>query len=160
MAAGAAGEVWRIASARYAGQAFDGEGARLYGGRWNHAGVLLVYTSESLSLSALEFFVNLEPALAPAGLVAASASVPADLPVRSIGIAELPAGWRNYPAPEALKDLGTAWARGGETAALWVPSAVIPRERNLLLNPRHPDFGRIRILPAEPFSFDPRMWKS
>jgi RES domain-containing protein len=151
--------VWRITSTRYAERAFDGEGARLYGGRWNHPGTAIVYTAQTLSLCALELFVHLEPELAPKGLVAIPAEIPADVRMGSLEIADLPVDWRTYPAPDSLKDLGTAWARGDETVALSVPSSIIPHERNYLINPAHPDFSRIRILPAEPFAFDPRMWK-
>lgn len=157
---GEALEVWRITTSRHAERAFDGEGARLYGGRWNHSGAPLVYTSLALSLCALEYFVHLEPGLAPQNLVAIRAEIPADLRIESREAHDLPSDWRVYPAPDSLKDLGTAWARGREAAVLSVPSAVIPYERNVLLNPVHPDFGRIRIHPAEPFAFDPRMWKA
>ena len=157
---GEALQVWRITTARHAERAFDGEGARLYGGRWNHSGTPLVYTSLTLSLCALEYFVHLEPALAPRSLVAIRVELPAGLRIGSLDVRGLPSDWRVYPAPDRLKDLGTAWARGKETAALFVPSAIIPHERNVLLNPVHPDFGRIRIHPAEPFALDPRMWKA
>lgn len=151
--------VWRITRRRHAERAFDGEGARLYGGRWNHPGVAVVYTSATLSLAALEYFVQLDPDAAPSDLVAVAAELPAGLSMNVLEPADLPAGWRAYPAVEALRDLGTAWVRAGETAALSVPSAVIPRERNLLLNPAHADLGALRALPPELFSFDPRIWK-
>jgi RES domain-containing protein len=150
---------WRITSARFAGRPFDGEGARLFGGRWNHPGTPLVYASETLSLSALEYFVHLDPSLAPRGLVMAAAEIPPGLGLQEIEASALRGDWRSYPAPEALKDIGTAWVRSGEGAVLLVPSCIIPAERNVLLNPAHPDFGRIRIVPVEPFAFDPRMWK-
>jgi RES domain-containing protein len=152
-------EVWRITSAKHAERAFDGEGARLYGGRWNHPGVQVVYTSRTLSLCALEYFVHLEPALAPKDLVAIRAEIPAGLSVSSLALLDLPSDWRAYPAPDVLKDLGAAWVRAGNTLALSVPSALIPHEQNVLLNPAHPDFPHVLIDPATPFSFDPRMWK-
>ncbi len=71
----------------------------------------------------------------------------------------LPRNWASYPAPEALAELGTAWADSLRSAVLIVPSAVIPQEENVLLNPEHADFARIRIGAARPFSFDRRMWK-
>ncbi|HEX9671448.1 MAG TPA: RES family NAD+ phosphorylase [Thermoanaerobaculia bacterium] len=151
--------VWRITRQLYAERAFDGEGARLYGGRWNRPGEAVVYTSETLSLAALEYFVQLDPDTAPDDLVAVAAELPPGLAVRSLAPADLPAGWRSYPALEALQELGTAWVRAGETAALSVPSAVIPHERNLLLNPAHPLLTGLRVLPPEPFGFDPRVWK-
>jgi RES domain-containing protein len=155
----AGGTIWRITSARYAGRAFDGAGARLYGGRWNHRGTAVVYCSETLSLAALEYFVNLDPELAPPDLVSVAADLPADLAVETLEVEGLPSKWRSYPGPKVLKDLGTGWARAGRTAVLFVPSSVIPRETNVLLNPAHPDFPNIRLHPAEPFSFDPRLWK-
>jgi RES domain-containing protein len=151
--------VWRLTSARYGANAFDGEGARLYGGRWNHPGVAVVYCSSSLSLAALEYFVHVEPDLAPPSLVAVAADLPAGLDVEALEVEALPANWRTYPAIERLRDLGTGWVRSGRTAVLQVPSSVIPHEMNVLLNPAHPDFAKIHIREAEPFSFDPRMWK-
>ena len=149
--------VWRICSRGH--RRFDGEGARRYGGRWNHPGISLVYTSGSLSLAALEFFVHVDIDIAPAGLVAIQADVPDSLTIETIKIASLPKDWRRYPAPEALKKIGTAWAAKVSTAILAVPSAMIPEERNYLLNPAHRDFKRIRIYRPTPFRFDPRMWK-
>jgi RES domain-containing protein len=149
--------VWRICSRRH--QRFDGEGARRYGGRWNHAGSLVVYASGSLSLAALELFVHVDIDTAPADLVAIPVDVPDALSVETIKIASLPKDWRRYPAPEALKNIGTAWAAKASTAILAVPSALIPEERNYLLNPKHRDFKRLRIHKPIPFRFDPRMWK-
>jgi RES domain-containing protein len=150
--------VWRITSARYGGHAYDGEGARLYGGRWNQPGTPVVYGSWTLSLAALEYFVHLEPDLAPPDLVAVAAELPAGLPVETLEVEALPGNWRTYPAPERLRDLGTGWVRSARTAVLQVPSSVIPHEMNVLINPAHPDFARIKIRDPEPFSFDPRMW--
>lgn len=149
--------IWRICSRRY--RRFDGEGARLYGGRWNHAGTSIIYTSGSLSLAALELFVHVDTDIAPAGLIAIPADFPKNLTVKTLDVAKLPRNWRVYPAPEALKEIATAWIIESSTAVLAVPSAVIPSERNYLLNPKHPDFKRIRIRNAIAFVFDPRMWK-
>lgn len=118
----------------------------------------MVYTAITLSLCALEYLVHLEPALAPAHLVAIAAEVPGALRLAEIEAAALPSDWRGYPAPERLKELGTEWARSAGTVGLWIPSAVIPHERNLLLNPAHPDFARLRLQPPQPFAFDPRLW--
>src|SRR5262249_30224678 len=148
--------VWRICRRPYA--AFDGEGARQAGGRWNHRGVAVVYTSATLSLAALECFVHLDPSDAPTDLVVIPAAIPDRAARREIAAATLPPSWRRYPGSDALADLGTAWVRAGASAILVVPSAIVPRERNFLLNPAHPDFRQVRLGAAEPFSFDPRMW--
>jgi RES domain-containing protein len=146
--------VWRLA--KRSRPAFDGEGARLYGGRWNHPGVPIVYTAESLSLAVLEFFVHLDPEDAP-DLVAISADVPDGVRVDRLDLRVLPRDWRATPAPASLADLGTAWARGGATALLAVLSALVPRETNYLLNPTHPDFRHVRIGRPEAFTLDPRL---
>ena len=122
----------------------DGEGARLYGGRWNYAGTAVVYTSASLALAALELFVHIDVDL---------------LPNETVKAASLPRNWRRYPALESLKDIGTNWAARGSTAILTVPSAIIPEEQNYLLNPAHRGFKQVRLRRSIPFHFDPRMWK-
>jgi RES domain-containing protein len=148
-------KVWRLCKRRQA--AFDGEGARRASGRWNHRGTAVVYTSETLSLAALELFVHCDPALLPDDLVAIESEIPDGLAIRRVDATRLPRDWRQYPAPDALAAIGSDWARGLATAALSVPSAVVPRERNVLLNPAHPDFRKIRVGRPEPFSLDARL---
>lgn len=149
--------VWRIAPRLRS--AFDGEGARRTGGRWNEKGIPAIYTSATLALAALEYFVNVAPDNAPADLLACPAEIPDRLTIKAIRARDLPRSWRNYPAPEQLPLLGSRWAQSLETAVLAVPSAVVPQETNYVLNPRHPDFLEIAVGEPEPFSFDPRMWK-
>ena len=146
--------VFRIS--RKAHAAFDGEGARLYGGRWNRRGTAVVYASESLALAALELLVHAEASLLPEDLVAVAAEVPDALEVESVALRELPRNWRLHPAPEILAERGTEWAKSTRTAVLAVPSALVPSERNFLLNPEHPDFRRIRVARPEPFEMDAR----
>ncbi len=147
--------VWRLC--RRAHAAFDGEGARLAGGRWNRRGTPVVYVSQSLSLAALELLVHADAALLPDDLVAIPAEIPDALSIETLDAADLPRDWRRYPAPESLAERGTAWARAARSPALSVPSAVVPSERNFLLNPAHPDFGKIRIGKPERFALDGRL---
>lgn len=151
--------VWRIIPKLHLSQAFDGEGARRFGGRWNGLGTRVVYASATLSLAALEFFVNLDRDTEPDQLVAVSADIPDDTRIGYIEVSDLPKNWRSYPVPEELQDLGTAWVTSASAAVLVIPSAVIPEEHNYLLNPAHPDFKRFRLNKPEAFHFDPRMWK-
>ncbi len=151
--------VWRLCRRRYAARACDGEGARLDGGRWNTPGIAVVYASVTVSLAAPELLVHLDAEEAPADQVAIPVDVPAELAVREIAAGDLPRNWRTTPAPLVLQQLGNNWARALETPLLSVPSAVVPRERNYILNPRHPDASRLMIGTPEPFSFDPRLWK-
>jgi RES domain-containing protein len=152
-------QIWHISKQKHAQTAFSGEGARRFGGRWNQPGVAIVYCASSLSLAALETFVHMEIEDTANLLVAIPALIPAGLLIEALSVTNLPSNWRNYPAPPELADLGDAWLNANTSAVLQVPSAVIPREANLLLNPNHPDFTRIEIGTPEPFSFDPRLWK-
>ncbi|HEY7615976.1 MAG TPA: RES family NAD+ phosphorylase [Terriglobales bacterium] len=147
---------WRICRRPYAAETQTGEGARLYGGRWNSRGVRVVYSSTSLALAAVETFVNLEPNLRPDDLVSIEGEIPKKIRIGKLD-QQLPPDWyrsRN----ESLQRIGDEWVRKGETVALLVPSAAIRGEWNLLLNPAHRDFSRIRFQDPEAFEFDTRMF--
>jgi RES domain-containing protein len=150
---------YRLSNKAYQAMAFAGEGARLAGGRFNHKGTRVVYCSESRALAAMELFVNLDPVLAPPELVFIAVDVPDGI-IATLDIAALPSDWRDYPAPDAVKDIGTEWVEAGSSAALLVPSVVMPEEKNLLLNPEHADFSRVKIGKPIKFAFDGRMWKT
>jgi RES domain-containing protein len=152
-------QVWRISKARYADAAFSGEGARLYSGRWNPAGVRMVYTSPSLALAAMEFFVHLDPSVAPGDLVSVTATIPASIKVERITIKGLPQDWRAAENP-TLQALGAEWAASLRSAALEVPSVPIEGEWNVLLNPAHPQFAKIHIAAPRHFHFDKRMFRA
>jgi RES domain-containing protein len=150
---------WRLVKEKYAGTAFDGEGARRHGGRWNHPGTAVVYVSGSMSLAALETFVHLGRAASGLKYVTFAVDIPDAVEVTKIGVRALPANWRSEPPGDETKQIGTEWADKGETAVLDVPSVIIPGESNLLLNPAHTDFRRLVAALPRAFSFDPRMWK-
>ncbi|PSF35820.1 hypothetical protein C7H19_15460 [Aphanothece hegewaldii CCALA 016] len=152
-------DIWRITKNKHAATAFTGEGARRFGGRWNGKGAPMVYCASTLSLAGLETFVHMESEDADNLLVAIRATLPATLKTERLTVDELPANWRDYPAPSILADLGDKWIRENRTAVLFVPSVVIPIEENVLLNPEHPEFSLIEIGQPMPFSFDLRMWK-
>ncbi|HUO85405.1 MAG TPA: RES family NAD+ phosphorylase [Thermoanaerobaculia bacterium] len=147
-------DVWRIIKSRYADTAFDGEGARRSGGRWNSPGRALIYTSSTLSLAVLEIFVHLRNKEILSAYSVIPARVPAGL-IQDLG--DLPENWRTYPAPPALQLLGDAWIESGSSAALRVPSAIVESEYNYLLNPAHGRFGEIEIGSPRPFAIDPRL---
>jgi RES domain-containing protein len=149
---------WRICRRRYAAEAASGEGARLYGGRWNSRGVRVVYASTSLALAAVETFVNLEPNLRPADLVSIEGDIPDAVEIGRLDLNTLPADWHKT-RDESLHRFGDAWIRRGPNPALLVPSAAIHGEWNVLLNPAHPDFPRITFLNPKPFDFDARMFR-
>ncbi|MFN0121679.1 MAG: RES family NAD+ phosphorylase [Blastocatellia bacterium] len=154
--------VWRLCHQRFAATAFDGEGARLYGGRWNHKGLPLVYCSATLSLAVLETLVHHRVTIPPPDFVAIPAELPAPIKsktlIKILTPADLPADWRENPPPASLQQIGSDWLQSAATVALAVPSAIVPGECNYLLNPRHRDFARLAIGAPQPFPFDPRLW--
>ena len=149
---------WRIARGRHASDAATGEGARLYGGRWNSKGIRVVYASTSLALAAVETFVNIDPGLRPGDLVSVSGEIPQGLAVSRIDPDTLPAGW-HQARNESLRKTGDDWIREGHTVAILVPSAAIRGEWNLLLNPAHVQFAKVVFQKPEPFEFDFRMFR-
>ncbi len=150
--------LYRVLRNAYARNAFDGEGAFRFGGRWSSPGVRLVYTSEHQSLAMLEYFVHLDADDPPPDLILAIADIPNDLALKWITASELPATWRQTPASPSLTKFGDEFVSRGEHVALVVPSALAPAENNWLLNPVHPDFKHIRIKPHEALEYDLRMF--
>lgn len=147
--------VWRLT--RRAFTALDGEGARLHGGRWNSEGTAVVYASTSLALAALELLVHVDPADAPDDLVALGIDVPDDAPRGALPHEALPADWNRVADHPACAALGDGWVRGGAELALLVPSAIVPEEANVLLNPAHRAMARVRLAVARDFAFDRRL---
>jgi RES domain-containing protein len=150
-------QVWRLFPRRFRSTAFTGVGGLYAAGRWNHLGVAMVYTSTSRALAALEFFVNLEPNEAPDDLAIAEASVPDEF-IESLELDLLPPNWRGLNHA-TCRDLGSGWAASNQSLALQVPSAVVDGDWNVLLNPKHPEFTRVRIAASKPFRYDERMFR-
>ena len=148
--------VWRLANSRYA--ELDGEGARLYGGRWNNPGTPLIYAATHVSLALLEQLVHLGPERLPATLRAFMIDVPDDTPPETATSgAEDMTECRRY---------GDEWAASRRSAALIVASVIVPSsldpgeiataERNVLLNPKHASAGTWRAVETS-FRVDPRL---
>lgn len=149
--------IWRLCRAAHAQAPLSGEGARIYGGRWNAKGTRMVYCAGSLSLACMEVLVHLDLRRLPRDYQAIAIDLPDDVPRKILATPELPPDWNQVPGPESLKQLGSAWAATGSEAVLVVPSAVIPFEFNYLVNPGHVDAGRLTVLPAIPFPSDDRL---
>ena len=148
-------KAWRIVKEKHAATAFSGEGARLFGGRWNSPGIGLVYTSGSMALAALESLVHLNP---PVIFKYVKVLIEFDdALVEKFDPTALPADWKDEPPPSSTKSIGDFWAKQGRSAVLELPSVIIPGEPNFLLNPTHPDFKKTVIGKPERFSFDPRL---
>ena len=142
----------------HAASAFTGEGARLFGGRWNSKGSAVVYTAGSASLAFLELLIHLSSHRVLEAYRMCEVTFDGSL-VEAINASDLPTHWRSAPAPLELKQIGDAWGRNCSSAVLRVPSVIVDSEVNYLLSPAHPDFSRIEINPPKPCQFDPRLLK-
>lgn len=150
-------DVYRLVKRKWLAQAFDGEGARLYGGRWNSKGNACVYCAGSESLALLEVLVHLSDARVAQHYAMLQLQIPEEhlLNARSD---TLPADWREEPAPPSTASFGDAWLESGQSLALAVPSVIVPRESNYLLNVLHPAFHTVVALAKElSFGIDPRL---
>lgn len=150
---------WRIVQKRWAQSAFSGYGARLEGGRWNRAGIPMVYTAESLSLASLEIIVHLPEASL---LYTTYVRIPVTFSPDQMTVLSkdtLPADWDSIPESESTQKIGTEWASENRSLLLKVPSSVVPEEHNFLINPSHPEAAHLSIGAPAPFRFDPRLVK-
>jgi RES domain-containing protein len=148
----------RLTLAKYAGTALSGIGGLHAAGRWHRAGHPVVYASESTALAVLEVLAGTRDrtVLRDASYVRLTVDVPAEGIVRLSG-AELPPDWQAWPHGESAQELGSRWLASRASLGLSVPSTLIPTERNVLLNPLHPDWGRVEASGPEAFVFDARL---
>jgi RES domain-containing protein len=147
-------QVWRLVRARHADAPLAGVGAAIAGGRWNSVGVRVAYTSQHRSLALLEMQVHLRADQVPDDLALVAIDVPDALVTT---LARLPSGWNALPWSTAAREAGDRWVARAESLALRVPSVVVPGESNVLINPAHAAFGRVRIARPEGFGFDRRL---
>lgn len=145
---------FRLVQDQWAHSAFTGEGARRFGGRWNHVGSPAVYLASSRSLAALEIIVH-----APRdALLMPWRMIEVDVPDAWIDIpTKLPKDWRRQPSADEARDFGSRWLAASANFALRVPSAIIPQEHALLANPGHPHLRKLKGHSPEPFQFDPHL---
>lgn len=147
---------WRIVRAARAKSAFTGEGARIYGGRWNSPGTAVIYVSEHESLAALELLVHLTP-LSPRDRYLSFRLEWENKLTEHFPAKSLPPHWKAEPPDFQTMQIGDDWVRSGKSVALAVPSVLSASEVNFLLNPKHPDFKKIKISQSVEYRFDSRL---
>jgi RES domain-containing protein len=147
-------KLFRIAEEQFAGD-LTGEGARLYGGRWNPKGIPMVYTAESVALAALEVLVRIAT---PKHYFRAIYVVPDSASIESVIVTDLPANWLQLHPNSHLIELGKRWALERRSLILQVPSAVVLGEGwNYLINPLHPEISTVAVTDSAPFEYDFRL---
>jgi len=146
---------FRIADRRH--PIFDATGAMLKGARWNSPGKRILYAAESYAGAVLETLVHANLGSLPKTLASVTIHIPDDVPLEALQ----PSALANWSAEDlhASRCFGDLWIDEQRSAVLLVPSVVLQgRERNVLLNPAHPDFPRIHADAPEPVLWDPRLF--
>jgi RES domain-containing protein len=153
--------LWRIATdaREYEADDLSGKGAEKSGGRWNRAGLAVVYCASNISLACLETFVHLNAGGLPLNRTLVRIDVPDELWTNRERLAAsvLRIGWNSVPESKVSLDIGDAWLKGGTSAILEVPSAIVPEETVLLLNPTHRGVRGINAVKVRPWTYDGRM---
>ena len=147
---------WRITREKYIDETFTGEGAKLWGGRWNPVGHPAVYCAESLSLAILELIVHLEDDNDINSFMAIPVSFSPKI-ILSLLKSKLPKRWDSLPiGPESIA-VGKKWLDEKKFPILEVPSTVVPIESNFVLNPLHSDFSSLEIGKPQAIHIDSRI---
>ncbi|GHC55493.1 RES family NAD+ phosphorylase [Ulvibacter litoralis] len=152
-------KVYRLAKNNFIND-LTGEGARLYGGRWNKRGDALLYFSEHLSLCVLELLTRIDYDLITKEYSYIEAEVPLGLIESLTKPEKVVKGWRDNPPVSRTQDYGSTWINSKSSLGLSVPSAVLPKELNILINPLHKSFSKIKVSKSFPLDLDARVLNS
>jgi len=149
--------VYRLAKEHFRND-LSGKGAEIAGGRWNNKGIALLYTATNRSLCMAEVLVHQPLGKLPKDFWLLSIDVPDDCPLQTLASDKLPDNWNTLPHSPESRIIGDRFVSEGKFIGLLLPSAVVQGDQNLLLNPGHSDFPRVKIVEIEPFVFDPRFF--
>lgn len=147
--------VYRLAIEQYCDD-LSGTGSKLFGGRWNHVGTPVVYTTENISLSVLEILVRTDKTMIPLNYMLIRIEIPDNITPTLITTSKLKKDWKEDI--DNTQFIGTEFARNNQSVILKVPSAVVDEEHNYILNPAHPDMKKVKIKQLMPFRFDKRFF--
>jgi RES domain-containing protein len=150
-------KVYRLSRATYAND-LSGKGSSFKGARWNSIGMEMIYTAESRALALAEVMVHFSAAMMPPDYRMVTIDIPDDLAIQQLSVDELPREWNVFPYLSSTQSVGDSFIQENKFSILRVPSAVVPGDFNLLLNPHHADFRKITIEKIEKFPFDNRIF--
>lgn len=151
-------EVFRLSREKYA-TPLSGKGSALKGARWNSVGVELIYTAANRSLAMAEVAVHFTLATLPDDYVIITISIQDDIEIKEAFEKDLPLNWKIFPYPISTQKIGDDFVVENKYCILKIPSVVTSGDYNLLINPGHKDFGRMKITGIEKFPFDKRIFK-
>lgn len=147
--------VYRLTSAQYSND-LSGNGAKLYGGRWNSFGLPALYTTEYISLAVLEMLVHVKAYQSPLNFKLITLEIPETASFASIDYKKMKKNWRDDLG--YLQSMGDAFLTERQSLVLKVPSAIVETENNFIINPAHRDLDKIKIRQSENFMFDKRLY--
>lgn len=145
--------VYRISTCHFIND-LSGEGAFRNGGRWNRKGVRVLYTAENAALAMLEALAHITMLSLKQPFCMARISMPDD--VQEVDTHLLPAGWNAQPPSDVAADLCTSFVAEAKHLALKLPSVLVPDNYNIILNPLHPLFAKVKVVAISNISFDQR----
>lgn len=146
--------IYRLANTKFKDD-LQGEGAKLYGGRWNSVGAAMLYATEHISLAVLEILVNKRTSeLHKASFSLLEISIP-EKEIQALSVNELKNDWMNDI--EYTRFIGDHFLQDENVWVLKVPSAVIEEEHNFIINPKHKGFKKLRIAEAKVYRIDQRL---
>ena len=137
----------------------SGRGAEIAGGRWNTKGKAALYTAGSRALAVLEVAVHLPLGILPTDYIMTSIEIPGNASILKLDTSDLPKDWNRQPISTVSQYIGHDFIVDNSHLVLQVPSVTVAGEYNFVINPKHPDFDKIKISATEPFEFDSRLFK-
>jgi RES domain-containing protein len=150
-------QVFRISNCKYIADT-TGQGAYLVGGRWNSKGQRMLYTATNASLALLETLAHIPPQMPLLNYCLLQMQIP-ETSITIITVSMLPKDWQVMPSTDTLKNMGDLFLQQNKYLALQVPSSVMPLENNILLNPNHKLFSKIKIINQQKIEIDKRLIK-
>jgi len=138
-------EAFRLAREKHS-SVLSGFGAAIKGAKWNSMGVELIYTASNRSLAMAEVAVHFTLATLPKDYVMMTIFIPDSISLERVNQEDLPADWNVFPHPKSTQEISDRFIRENKYCVLQIASAVTQGDFNLLINPYHPEFSRIKII--------------
>jgi RES domain-containing protein len=145
--------VYRLTTGKFAND-LSGTGAKIYGGRWNPTGLAVLYTSQFISLAILEILVRASRYTTPATYTLTEIEIP-DNGIFQLSLKKLKKEWKQDLI--YTQGIGEDFLSANQSLCLQVPSAIVQQENNLLLNPLHTDFKKVKIISTDLLELDKRL---
>ncbi len=151
-------EAYRLSREKFS-NLLSGKGSAIKGARWNSVGIELIYVAANRSLAMAEVAVHFTLATLPGDYVMMTIFIPDNIPLKKVNLNDLPDDWNTFPHPVSTRIIGDQFSIENKYCVLQLPSAVTQGDYNLLINPNHKSFSKIKTLSINRFPFDKRIFK-